>query len=107
MIISNINSLGLAMDDEGTLYVSDYEKDEVRRYGREDGKEGVIAAGGNGRGAALNQLEEPASVLFSDRGDLYIVDRNNHRIQCFPTGDTSVPVTFGSNRCREFIFQSK
>ena len=31
-IISNIDCMGLTMDENGSLYVSDLRKDEVRRY---------------------------------------------------------------------------
>ena len=33
-IISNINCWGLTMDENGSLYLNDYGKDEVRRYRR-------------------------------------------------------------------------
>ena len=62
-ILSNIYSLGLAMDDEGSLYVSDYEKHEVRRYSRRDDRDEVIVAGGRGQGAALNQLDGPRHIF--------------------------------------------
>ena len=46
VIIADIVSSGLVLDDEGSLYVSDWEKHEVRRYGRGDRRGGVIVAGG-------------------------------------------------------------
>ena len=47
IIISNINCVGLTMDENGSLYIVDYGKDEVRRYGRGE-SEGTVVAGGNG-----------------------------------------------------------
>ena len=79
-IISNIRSHGLAMDDEGTLYVSDFEKHEVRRYGRRDPKDGVIVAGGNGQGAALNQLHCPRQLFVTNDRSVYVSDMWNHRV---------------------------
>ncbi len=36
ILIHNISCAGLAIDDQGGLYISSGEKQEVRRYGRED-----------------------------------------------------------------------
>ncbi|CAF4254242.1 unnamed protein product, partial [Rotaria sordida] len=55
IFINNIDPYGLAMDDQRYLYISDYEKHEVRRYQIGD-KNGTLVAGGNGKGAGLNQL---------------------------------------------------
>ncbi|CAF4045982.1 unnamed protein product, partial [Rotaria sp. Silwood1] len=46
-IISNIYCVGLTMDDNGSLYVVDNGKNEVRRYKIGDTK-GTVVAGGNG-----------------------------------------------------------
>lgn len=79
-IIPNIRSHGLAMDDEGTLYVSDFEKHEVRRYGSKDPRDGVIVAGGNGQGAALNQLHCPRQIFVTEDHSVYVSDMWNHRV---------------------------
>ncbi|CAF4403130.1 unnamed protein product, partial [Rotaria magnacalcarata] len=42
------------MDDEGSLYVSDTELHEVRRY-RTGERYGTVVAGGNGQGSRLKQ----------------------------------------------------
>ena len=80
VIISNINCLGLAFDNQGSLYVSDFEKHEVRRYGSSDRREGVIVAGGNGPGSALHQLKCPRNVFVDHDQSVYISDRDNHRV---------------------------
>jgi hypothetical protein len=49
MIISDIDCDGLTMHKDGSLYVSDSSKDEVRRW-----KKGEIVASGNGQGNQLN-----------------------------------------------------
>lgn len=77
MIISNIISGGLAMDNEGSLYVSDYEKHEVRRYGPDDRRQGVIVAGGNGRGDGLNQLNSPRNIFVDDEHSIYVSERGS------------------------------
>ena len=86
VILSNIRSLGLAMDNEGSLYVSDWDKHEVRRYGRGDGREGVIVAGGHGKGAALNQLSTPPQIFVDAEQSVYVSDRDNHRVMKWVKG---------------------
>ncbi|CAF1450049.1 unnamed protein product, partial [Rotaria magnacalcarata] len=54
VLIDTIVCLGLAMDEQRYLYVSDYEKHEVRRY-KFGENIGTLVAGGNGQGAGLNQ----------------------------------------------------
>ena len=79
VIISDILSFGLAMDDEGFLYVSDYEKGEVRRYGEGDVM-GIVVAGGNGDGDRLNQLNHPRHIFVDDDHSVYVSDKKNHRV---------------------------
>ena len=79
VIISNILSTGLAMDDEGSFYVSDVEKDEVRRYGQGDVM-GTVVAGGNGKGDHLNQLNCPRHIFVDDDHSVYVSDSRNNRV---------------------------
>ena len=46
-IISNIDCYGLTMDENGSLYIIDSGKHEVRRYRRGE-SQGTVVAGGNG-----------------------------------------------------------
>ena len=64
-IISNISCRGLTMDENGSLYVTDEEKYEVRRHRRGE-SQGTVVAGGNGEGNRLDQLSLPHYV-FVDR----------------------------------------
>ena len=79
VIISNIHSAGLAMDDQGSLYVSDYEKGEVRRF-REGDMMGTVVAGGNGKGDRLNQLNNPRHIFVDGDHSVYVSDSENHRV---------------------------
>ncbi|CAF1442580.1 unnamed protein product [Adineta steineri] len=79
IIMSNINCYGLAIDKYGFIYVSDYEKHEVRKFKIGD-QNGKIVAGGNGRGTNLNQLNCPTFMFVDDDCSLYISDCANHRI---------------------------
>ena len=55
VIVDNIGCVGLAMDHQRYLYVSDIVKNEIRRYTIGD-KNGIVVAGGNAQGNQLNQL---------------------------------------------------
>ena len=79
LIVDNIDCAGLAMDHQRYLYVSDVVKHEVRRYTIGD-KNGIIAAGGNGRGNQLNQLNWPTFLFIDEEQALYVSDYNNHRV---------------------------
>ena len=81
VIIPNISCFGLMMNENGYLFVSDYEKHEVRRWRKDEiGEQGTIVAGGNGEGGQLNQLSWP-TFLFIDREEtVYVSDSDNHRV---------------------------
>ncbi|CAF3888960.1 unnamed protein product, partial [Rotaria sp. Silwood1] len=78
-IISNITCGGLTMDDNGSLYVVDYEKYEVRRYQIGDTK-GTVVAGGNGNESRLDQLSTPTHVFVDRDHSVYVSDYKNHRV---------------------------
>lgn len=78
-IIENVLCYGLAMDNEGFLYVSDEEKDEVRRW-KVGEKNGTLVAGGNGRGQSLNQLNSSAYIFVDENHTVYVSDSHNHRV---------------------------
>ncbi|CAF1196948.1 unnamed protein product [Adineta steineri] len=81
ILIDNIDCWSLAMDKYGFLYVSDWEKDEVRRWKMgEYNNEGIIVAGGNGQGNELNQLDFPGFIFVDEDQSIYVSDRNNHRV---------------------------
>ncbi len=78
-IISDINCNGLAIDNNGNLYVSDETMDEVRRWKIGD-KNGTIVAGGNGKGNQRNQLNAPSYIFVDEDHSLYVSDAKNHRV---------------------------
>ncbi|CAF3486481.1 unnamed protein product [Rotaria socialis] len=85
ILIDNIQCLGLAMNEQRYLYVSDMEKHEVRQYQLGE-KNGTLVAGGNGKGDGLNQLNEPR-YLFVDRDhSVYVSDHYNHRVMKWNKG---------------------
>jgi sugar lactone lactonase YvrE len=84
-LISNIGCWGLAMDNNGYLYVSDIENHEVRRWTRGDAN-GVVVAGGNGAGNRLDQLNDPTYILVDEDYSVYVSDSNNHRVMKWMKG---------------------
>ncbi|CAF1175919.1 unnamed protein product [Rotaria sordida] len=85
ILINNIACAGLAMDDQRYLYISDNEKDEVRRYQIGD-KNGTLVAGGNGGGDGLNQLNFPTYIFVDQQQTVYVSDWNNHRVMKWNKG---------------------
>ena len=84
IIISDIDFYELTMDTNGDLYVSDEEKNEVRRW-RMGESRGTIVAGGNGQGDHLNQLNHPTYIFVDDDYSVYISDLENHRVMKWMT----------------------
>lgn len=84
-IISNVGCGGLTIDDNGFLYVVDYDKHEVRRYQIGE-SQGTVVAGGNGQGNRLDQLDRPF-YLFVDRDhSVYVSDHWNARVMKWEEG---------------------
>ncbi|CAF3287872.1 unnamed protein product [Rotaria sp. Silwood2] len=84
-IISNIDCVGLTMDENGSLYVTDYREDEVRRYRRGE-SQGTVVAGGNGSGNRLDQLSYPRYVFVDRDHSVYASDCDNHRVMKWVEG---------------------
>ncbi|CAF1293902.1 unnamed protein product [Rotaria sordida] len=85
ILIDNIGCWGLAMDDQRYLYISDIKKHEVRRYQIGD-KNGTIVAGGNGKGAGLNQLNAPRFIFVDQQQTVYVSDWDNHHVMKWNKG---------------------
>ncbi|CAF4040379.1 unnamed protein product [Adineta steineri] len=81
ILIQNITCYALATDKNGFLYVSDWWKNEVRRWkiGEYD-NEGIVVAGGKGYGDQLNQLRCPTYIFVDEEQSVYVSDQNNHRV---------------------------
>ena len=79
VIVDNIDCYGLAIDHRRYLYVSDYGKNEIRRY-RIGDKNGIVVAGGNGQGNELNQLNCPTYLFVDEEQAVYVSDNDNHRV---------------------------
>ncbi|CAF1220043.1 unnamed protein product [Rotaria sordida] len=96
VLIDNIDCYGLAMDDQRYLYISETEeKDEVKRYQTGD-KNGILVAGGNGKGAGLNQLNFSTYIFVDQQQTVYVSDTDNHRVIKWNKGATEGIVVAGN-----------
>ncbi|CAF3703739.1 unnamed protein product [Rotaria sp. Silwood1] len=86
VLINNIACRGITMDDQRYLYVSDIDKHEVRRYQIGGDKNGIVVAGGNGKGAGLNQLNWPTFIFVNQQQTVYVSDKDNHRVMKWNQG---------------------
>ncbi|CAF4549100.1 unnamed protein product, partial [Rotaria magnacalcarata] len=84
-IISNIDCVGLTMDENESLYVVDNVKDEVRRYKKGE-SQGTVVAGGNGRGNRFDQLSYPRYVFVDRDHSVYVSEWENHRVMKWMKG---------------------
>ncbi|CAF1224292.1 unnamed protein product [Rotaria sordida] len=105
ILIDNINCHGLAIDDQRYLYISDVEKHEVRRYQIGD-KNGTLVAGGNGKGAGLNQLSVPVYIFVAQQPTVYVSEKNNHRVMKWNKGaKEGIVVDCDNHRVQRFSIE--
>ncbi|CAF3974609.1 unnamed protein product [Adineta steineri] len=101
ILISHIYCWSVAMDKHGFIYVSDWKKNEVRRWKEGDERgtivAGTVVAGGNGKGDSLKQLSYPCGVTVDHLGKIYVVDNENHRVMCWCKGDAEGKIIVGGN----------
>ncbi|CAF3333676.1 unnamed protein product [Rotaria sp. Silwood2] len=79
VLFDHIACRGLAIDDQGYLYISDTDKHEVKQY-RIGNKNGSVVAGGHGRGNETKHLNVPSYVFVDRQQAVYVSDNNNHRV---------------------------
>ena len=97
VLINKIQCWGLAMDDQRNLYVSDVQKNQVKRYQLGgDMQHGTIVAGGNGRGDKLNQLNDPKRIFVDQHQSVYVSDHENNRVVKWIKGATEGIVVAGN-----------
>jgi DNA-binding beta-propeller fold protein YncE len=74
---------GVVVDQLGTVYVADSGNDRIMRWVK-GATEGSVIVGGKGEGGRQSdQLNGPIGLSFDRYGNLYVVDRGNHRVQKF------------------------
>ncbi|CAF0839854.1 unnamed protein product [Adineta steineri] len=97
ILIDDILCSGLAMDKHGFLYVSDSEKNEVKRWKMGEYNKGIVVAGGNGRGDQLNQLNDPTFIFVDEDLSVYVSDKRNHRVMKWRKDAEEGQIVVGGN----------
>lgn len=77
---------GLALDDRGNLYVTDYGNYRIRRIDAQGiittvAGDGTRGFDGDGRPATEASLSDPSGLAVDGNGTLYIADTGNHRVR--------------------------
>ena len=77
---------GMALDGSGNLYIADRSNHRIRKVDSAGDISTVAGNGmpsfsGDGAAAVAAQLEFPEDVALDGSGNLYIADKNNHRIR--------------------------
>ena len=76
------------VDQSDYVYVLEKTTHRVTRWSP-GATTGTVIVGGNGSGAAADQLNSPSDIAFDEEGNIYIADTNNHRVQKFLIDNSS------------------
>ena len=96
---------GLALDGSGSLYIGDSYNNRIRKVNPSgiinpvagNGTMGSGGYSGDGGSATSAQLNSPAAVAADGSGNLYVADRDNHRIRkATPSGVITTVAGTGS-----------
>ncbi len=80
----------LFIDSTGNVYVATTSDNHSILMYAPGSSTGVIVAGGNGAGSALNQFNKPQGVYVDNARNIYVADYLNNRVMKFPAGSTSL-----------------
>ena len=93
-ILTDSSCRGIALDNQGSLYVVDWVSFRVIKYGTSAVE---VVAGGNGQGANPNQLNNPIGLFLDRNQALYVVDRSNHCVTKWEPGAKEGIIVAGGN----------
>ena len=100
ILIENIECYGLMINENGDLFVCDWENHAVKRWRKSEigkGGEGTIVAGGNGQGNQLNQLNTPTNIFIDREETIYVSDWGNNRVMKWLKGENEGIIVAGGN----------
>ncbi|MBI1764934.1 MAG: hypothetical protein HYR56_26285 [Acidobacteria bacterium] len=92
----------LAYDALGNLYIAETFNDRIRKVNASDGKISTVAGGagngyaGDGGPATAARLNCPTGVAVDAQGNIYIADRDNHRIRRVAAADGLITTFAGT-----------
>ena len=76
-----LNSWGVAVDEDGNIYVTDFESHRLSKFN----SGGKLVKTVGGKGGRTGQFYFPYGIGLSKDNKLFVCDTNNHRIQVFDT----------------------
>ncbi|WP_247233359.1 MopE-related protein, partial [Telluribacter sp. SYSU D00476] len=94
------------MDAAGNFYIVERDNHRIRRVSASDGTistvagNGIFGYGGDGGLATSASLRSPSGVAVDAAGNLYIVDRGNHRIRRVSASDGTISTVAGNGTPR-------
>lgn len=78
----------LWVDNAGTIFISDSKNHRIVKYPA-GAKTATLVAGGKGAGKNADQLNEPTGIWVDNTtGNVFIADKNNHRIMFYGPGNS-------------------
>jgi len=89
--------MAVAVDDQDNLYIADTENNRVRKVDgsgviRTIAGDGVAGFEGDGGPALQARLRWPAALAVDSRGNVYVADRDNHRVRVLSPTIEPAPV---------------
>ena len=77
--------MDVSIGNTGSLYVADVLNNRIQKFppGSVSGASAITVGGTGGTGSSPNQLNNPANAKVDARGNLYIADEWNNRIQVY------------------------
>ena len=93
---------GVAVDGSGNIYIADTSNHRVRKVTASTGVistvagDGTAGYGGDGAAATSAQLRLPSGVAVDGSGNIYIADRDNHRIRKVEASTGNISTAAGS-----------
>lgn len=92
---------GIAFDDSGNLYTTEFQGNRVRKFS----SQGELLLEWGGSGFENGQFDSPTGIAISPDGNVFVSESGNHRIQKFtPEGEWIA--TFGSLGRKDGQFES-
>ena len=82
------NPVGIAVDDNGILFVVDFSNNSVRRIDTEGNVSTIAGTGTSGfldGDATTAQFQDPVGIAVDDNGIIYVADQANHGIRRIDT----------------------
>ena len=89
-------ALGVVLDASRNIYIADEKNHRIQKWAP-GATTGITVAGGNGSGAAENQLSDPTNLALDASGNIYVLDRGNSRVQKWVPGASTGTTVAGGN----------